>query len=115
MAEKAQANFALREDSFRRRVAVGVRLAMGSDSAGESHGDNLIQLRLMHEMRLDGLAVLRAATGSAATLMGVANRIGFIRADHQADLTVVDGDPLDFRAYPANVRHAYRPGAHMRG
>jgi imidazolonepropionase-like amidohydrolase len=47
--------------------------------------------------------------------MGVADRIGFIRAGHQADLTIVDGDPLDFRAYPGNVRHVYRRGARVRG
>jgi imidazolonepropionase-like amidohydrolase len=34
---------------------------------------------------------------------------------HQADLTIVDGDPLDFRAYPGNVRHVYRRGARVRG
>jgi imidazolonepropionase-like amidohydrolase len=115
IAEKAQANVAMREDSFRRAVAAGVRIAMGSDSAGESHGNNLIELPLMHEMGLPGLAVLHAATGSAATLMGVADRIGFIRAGHQADLTIVDGNPLDFRAYPGNVRHVYRRGTRVRG
>ena len=115
IAEKAQANVTMRADSFRRAVDAGVRIAMGSDSAGESHGNNLIELPLMHEMGLGGLQVLHAATGSAATLMGVADRIGYIRAGHQADLTIVDGDPLDFAAYPGNVRSVYRRGVLVRG
>jgi len=115
IAEKAQANVEMRAGSFSRAVAAGVRIAMGSDSAGESHGNNLIELRLMNELGLSGLQVLHAATGSAATLMNIADQVGFVRPGHQADLTIVDGDPLDFGAYPANVRAVYRKGAQVRG
>lgn len=113
--EKAVANVQMRADSFRRAAAAGVRIAMGSDSAGESHGDNLIELRLMHEMGLAPEAVLNAATGSAATLMGIADRVGTIRPGAQADLLVVDGDPFDFGRYPANRQRVYRKGRLVRG
>jgi imidazolonepropionase-like amidohydrolase len=66
-------------------------------------------------MGLAPLDVLHAATGSAATLMGIADRVGFIRPGHQADFTVVTGDPLDFAAYPGNVHSVYRKGARVRG
>jgi imidazolonepropionase-like amidohydrolase len=114
IAEKAVANVALRADSFRRAVAAGVRIAMGSDSAGESHGNNLVELRLMHEMGMAPEAVLHAATGSAAELMGIADRVGAVRPGGQADLTVVGGDPYDFAGYPANVRRVYRKGRLVR-
>jgi len=64
IAEKAVANAANCADSFRRAAAAGVRIAMGSDSAGESHGNNLLELRLMREMGLPAMSVLSAATQS---------------------------------------------------
>jgi imidazolonepropionase-like amidohydrolase len=115
IAEKARANVAMRADSFRRAVEAGVRIAMGSDSAGEAHGNNLVELRLMHEMGMAPLAVLNAATGSAATLMGVADRIGGVRPGLQADLLIVGGDPLDFAQYPGNQRAVFRQGRLVRG
>jgi len=115
IAEKAAANVEMRADSFRRAAAAGVRIAMGSDSAGESHGNNLIELRLMHEMGLAPEAVLHAATGSAATLMGIADCVGTIRSGAQADLLVIDGDPFDFGGYPANRQRVYRKGRLVRG
>lgn len=115
IAEKAQANVELRADSFRRAVEAGVRVAMGSDAAAESHGRNLVELRLMHEMGMSPQAVLHAATGSAATLMGIADRVGAVRPGMQADLLVVDGDPYDFAGYPANRRLVYRKGRLVRG
>jgi imidazolonepropionase-like amidohydrolase len=114
IAEKAVANVEMRADSFRRAVAAGVRIAMGSDSAGESHGNTLIELRLMRQMGMDPLAVLHAATGSAAQLMGIEGRVGHLRAGMQADVLVVDGDPLDFARYPANRRAVYRKGRLVR-
>jgi imidazolonepropionase-like amidohydrolase len=111
---KARANAIMRADSFRRAVAAGVNIAMGSDSAGESHGNNLIELRLMNEMGLAPLKVLHAATGSAATLMQIADRVGFVKPGHQADLTIVNGDPLDFANYPSNLHSVYRKGKRAR-
>ncbi|MCL1897515.1 MAG: amidohydrolase family protein [Micrococcales bacterium] len=113
--EKALENAAMRADSFGRAVAAGVRIAMGSDCAAEGHGENLAEFDLMHKMGLPALQVLHAATGSAATLMGIEDRVGFVRAGHQADLTIVDGDPLDFAAYPGNLRSVYRLGTLARG
>ncbi|MCL2781851.1 MAG: amidohydrolase family protein [Actinomycetia bacterium] len=113
--QKARANAALRADSFGRAVRAGVNIAMGSDSAAEAHGDNLIELRLMRQLGMPALGVLRAATGAAATLLNIADRVGFVRPGHQGDLTIVDGDPLDFAVYPGNLRAVYRKGQRVRG
>lgn len=113
--EKAHANIEMRSDSFRRAVRAGVRVAMGSDSAGESHGNNLIELRLMNEMGLASLQVLHAATGSAAQLMKIDQRVGTLKVGLQADILVVDGDPFDFAAYPTNRHAVYRRGRLVRG
>jgi len=113
--EKALENAEMRADSFRRAVDAGVRIAMGSDCAAEGHGDNLVEFPLMHQMGMPALQVLYSATGSAATLMGIEDRVGFVRAGHQADLTIVNGDPVDFDAYPGNLRSVYRKGLRVRG
>ena len=115
VAEKARENQAMRADSFRRAVAAGVRIAMGSDAAAESHGRNLAELALMHEQGLDAAATLRAGTGSAAELMGLADRVGTLRPGLRADLVVVDGDPYDFGAYPGNLRAVFKAGRQVRG
>jgi imidazolonepropionase-like amidohydrolase len=114
IAEKAKSNHQLRADSFRRAVEAGVRVAMGSDSAAEMHGGNLIELRLMHEGGMAPLQVLEAATRSSAELLGIDDRVGTIADGKQADLVVVGGDPLDFAAYPGNVRRVYRRGRLVR-
>ncbi|MDQ7906092.1 amidohydrolase family protein [Phytohabitans sp. ZYX-F-186] len=114
IAEKARANHAMRADSFKRAVEAGVRIAMGSDAAAEMHGRNLVELRLMAEGGLAPLAVLEAATRSAAQLLGIADRVGTIADGKQADLVVVAGDPLDFAAYPENIVRVYRKGKLVR-
>jgi len=114
IAAKAKANALLRADSFRKAVDAGVRIAMGSDSAAEMHGGNLIELRLMNELGLPPLQVLESATRSGAQLMGIDDRVGTVEAGKQADLVVIEGDPLDFAAYPKNIRSVYRNGRLVR-
>lgn len=114
IAEKARASVAMRSDSFRRAVDAGVKIAMGSDSAGESHGNNLIELRLMHEHGMSPLQVLHAATGSAAELLQISSDVGTLGPGMRADLLVVNGDPLDFARYPANRQAVFRNGLQVR-
>jgi imidazolonepropionase-like amidohydrolase len=115
VAEKVYENQHMRADSFRRAVEAGVRIAMGSDSAAEAHGRNLIELKLMHEQGLGAAETLRAGMQSAAELMLIDDRVGVLRAGLQADLILIDGDPYDFSAYPGNVRAVYREGRRVRG
>jgi imidazolonepropionase-like amidohydrolase len=114
IAEKALANNTMRAGSFRRAVDAGVKIALGSDAAAEMHGHNLIELRLMHEGGMSPLHVLKAATGSAAELLGIEDRVGTLADGKQADLVVVGGDPFDFAAYPSNIRRVYRRGQLVR-
>jgi imidazolonepropionase-like amidohydrolase len=115
IAEKAKSTHAFHADSFRAAVKAGVKIAMGSDSAAEMHGGNLRELRLMNDLVGDPLRVLHWATGSAAELLQVDDRVGTIAPGKQADLLVVDGDPFDFAAYPGNIRAVLRKGRVVRG
>ncbi len=114
IAEKAIANHGMRKESFTRAVEAGVRIAMGSDAAAGMHGANLLELRLMHEAGMPKLQVLEAATRSAAELLRIDDTVGTIAPGKQADLVVVAGDPLDFSAYPGNIRFVYKAGRLVR-
>ena len=75
----------------------GVSLVMGSDSGNPMvfHGPSLHhELRLWVEAGIPVTVALQAATVNAAKLLGAANHIGTIRPGMDADLLLVDGNPL---------------------
>ncbi len=75
----------------------GVPLVMGSDSGNPLvfHGPSLHhELQLWVQAGIPVEVALRAATVNAAKLLGAQNRIGAIRKGLEADLLLVDGNPL---------------------
>jgi imidazolonepropionase-like amidohydrolase len=92
---KAREVVAAHEDSFRRAVAAGVKVAMGTDSAVTPHGENLDELPLMADGGMAPSDVLRATTIVAAELMGWDDRVGSLEPGRFADVVVLDADPLD--------------------
>jgi imidazolonepropionase-like amidohydrolase len=97
-------------ESIRRAVAAGVKIAMGTDSGVTPHGENLEELPLMVSCGMTPLQVLTATTHTAAELLGVADEIGTIAPGKRADLTVLDGDPLDVEKLASRVRAVYQAG-----
>ena len=91
------------EDVIRRAHAMGVRIAAGADTdyARES------TTRISHEvMRFAALGMtpvqaLATATSGAAELLGVGNATGQLRVGYEADLIVLEHDPL---ATPGTLR-----------
>ncbi len=71
----------------------GVRMAYGTDLLGAMHRHQSGEFALRARV-LPGLDVLRSATTEAAELCGLAGRAGIIEPGADADLLVVDGDPL---------------------
>src|SRR6266702_6726212 len=67
-------------DSFRRAVAAGVKVAMGTDSRATAHGENLRELGLMADGGMKPEDVLAATTSSAAELLGVYGELGTTEA-----------------------------------
>jgi imidazolonepropionase-like amidohydrolase len=102
-------------ESFRRAVAAGVRIAMGTDSAVTPHGENLRELALMADGGMKPEDVLVATTSSAAQLLGVGEELGTIEPGKRADLVLVDGDPFDFRRLPDAIRAVWKDGVKVRG
>lgn len=74
-------------DSFRRAVEAGVRIGVGTDSTG-TYGE---ELAAMHQLGMDPLEVLRAATTVGA---GICRQASGLSAGMPADLAIHDRDPL---------------------
>ncbi|OFX06145.1 MAG: Xaa-Pro dipeptidase [Alphaproteobacteria bacterium RIFCSPHIGHO2_12_FULL_63_12] len=81
-------------DVFRKAVKMGVKIAYGTDSGVYPHGDNAKQLPYMVKYGMTPIGAIRAATLSAAELLGWEKDVGSIRVGRYADMIAVDGDPL---------------------
>jgi imidazolonepropionase-like amidohydrolase len=72
---------------------LGVTVACGSDAGVFRHGDNLRELELLATSGLGAAGALRAATATAADVLGRQD-LGRVAVGTTADLLVVAGDPL---------------------
>jgi imidazolonepropionase-like amidohydrolase len=81
-------------DSFRRAKAAGVRIAMGSDSGEHGIAGSLREIELMVGAGMTPAEALRASTATAAECMRTCDTVGSIEPGKEADLIVLDGDPL---------------------
>jgi imidazolonepropionase-like amidohydrolase len=82
-------------DSFRRAVLAGVKIAFGTDSAVSPHGQNAHEFELMVQGGMKPADALRAATSSAAALLGRDRELGTVAPGMLADLVAVSGNPLE--------------------
>ena len=76
----------------------GVPLVMGTDAGNPLvfHGPSMHhELELWVKAGIPAAVALQAATSNAARLLGAGNRIGAIRKGMEADLLMVDGNPLE--------------------
>jgi imidazolonepropionase-like amidohydrolase len=89
----------LQRENFRKAVQAGVKMAFGTDAGVYPHGDNARQFFYMVKFGMTPAQAIRAATSSAADLIGRAKNVGTIEAGKYADIIAVNADPLaDVRA-----------------
>jgi imidazolonepropionase-like amidohydrolase len=115
VVEKAHMVVDTHRESMRRAVAAGVRIAFGTDTGVTRHGRNLEELALMVECGMTPAAALHAATRSAAELLGVDADLGTVETGKLADLTIVDGDPLDVGTLTTRIHSVYQAGEQVAG
>ncbi|WP_164702792.1 amidohydrolase family protein [Modestobacter sp. KNN46-3] len=108
--EKARAVQSVHDESVRRAVEAGVKVAMGTDSGVGPHGDNLSELGLMAGCGMTADQAWHAATLSAAELLGVDGELGSLQPGKRADLVVLDGDAGDLTGLAGRVREVWRDG-----
>lgn len=94
--QKAKDMSARHEASFKKAHQRGVRIAMGTDAGTpfNYHGENVQELERMVALGMSPMEAILSATASAATLLGLDDRIGTIQPGKLADLIIVEGDPL---------------------
>jgi len=102
-------------ESIRQAMAIakelGVKIADGSDpAAADRHGRNAEELESMMRRGWSALEAIRAATTSAADLMGWADDVGSIDVGKFADLIAVQGDPTADIAVLQRVKFVMKGG-----
>lgn len=90
-------------DRLRRAIKFGVPIAFGSDMyltmPGKTRGQASLQAFSAYaETGLTPMQIIRAATSSAAELLGLQDQLGALESGKEADIIAVPGDPLrDYR------------------
>jgi imidazolonepropionase-like amidohydrolase len=84
----------LQRENFEKAVKAGVKMAFGTDAGVYPHGDNAKQFYYMVKFGMTPAQAIRAATSSAADLIGRASDVGTIEPGKYADIIAVQSDPL---------------------
>src|SRR5437764_3691410 len=90
---KAKAAGAARSEMFRNAVKMGVKISFGTDAAVFPHGQNAKEFKLMVDLGMQPIDALKAATGNAADLFGIAQKVGTLEKGKLADVIAMPGDP----------------------
>jgi imidazolonepropionase-like amidohydrolase len=80
--------------NFGKAYKSGVKIAFGTDAGVYAHGKNAKEFQYMVEAGMPPMEAIKAATTSAADLLGMSDKIGSISKGKFADIVAVDGDPL---------------------
>jgi imidazolonepropionase-like amidohydrolase len=81
--------------SFQRAMRAGLRIAMGTDIGGYGYGANALELELLVENGMTPAQAIETSTRRSAECLRMQGQVGTIEAGKEADLLVVDGNPLD--------------------
>jgi len=79
---------------FKRALAAGLPIGVGSDSAVIPHGDNAKELIIRVSLGEPPMSAIVSATSLNAEIIGWSDRIGSIERGKYADLIAVPGNPL---------------------
>lgn len=82
------------QSTFAKAYKAGVKIAFGTDVGVFAHGKNYKEFEYMVEAGMPAMEAIQSATLSAATLLGISDRIGSIEKGKIADIIAVNGDPL---------------------
>lgn len=79
---------------FRKQLAAGVPMAVGSDVGPFPHGTQAREFNLMVKYGMTPLAALQADLLNGAKLLGWQDQIGALKPGYLADIIAVPGNPL---------------------
>jgi imidazolonepropionase-like amidohydrolase len=84
----------LHRQEFRKQIAAGVPIAVGSDVGPFAHGTQAREFVLMVNSGMAPLAVMQADMLNGSKLLGWGGQIGALEPGYLADVIAVSGDPL---------------------
>ena len=100
----------LKVGEFKKQVAAGVPMAVGSDVGPFPHGTQAREFVLMVKYGMSPLAVLQADLLNGTKLLGWEGQIGALESGYLADVIAVSGDPLQDIAALQNVTFVMKSG-----
>jgi imidazolonepropionase-like amidohydrolase len=100
----------LHQQEFRKQLAEGVPMAVGSDVGPFPHGTQARELVLMVKNGMSSLAVLQADLLNGAKLLGWDGQIGALEPGYFADVIAVPGNPLQDIGVLGNVSFVMKGG-----
>jgi imidazolonepropionase-like amidohydrolase len=95
---------------FRKQIAAGVPMAVGSDVGPFPHGTQARELALMVKYGMSPLAVLQADLLNGAKLLDWDGQIGALEPGYLADVIAVPGDPMQDIGVLPNVVFVMKGG-----
>ncbi len=98
------------KSTFAKAYKAGVPIVFGTDSGVSAHGDNAREFALMVEGGMPPMEAIQSATSVAAKFLGIDDTHGTLRANKQADIVAVPGDPLDDIAAMERVSFVMKAG-----
>lgn len=84
----------VKAEEFKKQIATGVPMAVGSDVGPFPHGTQAREFVLMVKYGMSPIAVLQADLLNGAQLLGWDRQIGALEPGYFADVIAVEGDPL---------------------
>ena len=100
----------LKIQDFKKQVAAGVPMAVGSDVGPFPHGTQAREMVLMANYGMAPLAVLQSDLLNGAKLLGWEGQIGSLEPGYFADVIAVAGDPLEDISAVQNVSFVMKDG-----
>jgi imidazolonepropionase-like amidohydrolase len=101
----------LKVKEFKKQIAAGVPMALGSDVGPFPHGSQAREFVLMVKEGMSPAAVLKADLLNGAKLLGWEGQIGSLEPGYLADVIAVTGDPLENIEVLGNVTFVMKGGA----
>jgi imidazolonepropionase-like amidohydrolase len=113
---QAKATMAVKQQDamVKRALALGVKIALGTDAAVYPHGDNALEFAFMAADGMTPAQSLMAGTSSAAELLGLQDKVGALKTGMLADVVAVPGNPLDNIKLTQSVVFVMKDGVILR-
>jgi imidazolonepropionase-like amidohydrolase len=102
------------DEMVKRALALGVKIALGTDAAVFPHGDNALEFAFMVADGMTPAQSLMAGTTSGAELLGLQDKVGALKAGMLADVVAVPGNPVENIKATQSVIFVMKDGAILR-